>query len=163
MLELRNIFNFCSTVSLQKVSQERLHFAEPRSRCSLTWALSLTSRKSSLTSFWRLYWQLWIDFTHWSGVSIADFEKVNVRWVNFVWHKQHTVIYVNSLWLRDIKFAISHDKKNTTILLRKMGAMHKIMKTMICILRFNHDRFRVVSNSTLCISSTQVAIKPLWW
>ena len=33
--------------------------------------------KTPLTSFWRLYYELWTDFTHCSGVSIADVEQLN--------------------------------------------------------------------------------------
>ena len=29
----------------------------------------------------QLYCQLCIDFTHWSGVSITEFEQVNAGWV----------------------------------------------------------------------------------
>ena len=30
--------------------------------------------------FWSLYCLIWIDFTHCSGVSIAEFEQLNVDW-----------------------------------------------------------------------------------
>ena len=31
-----------------------------------------------LTGFWCLYYKLWTNFTHYSCVSIADFEQINV-------------------------------------------------------------------------------------
>ena len=37
--------------------------------------------RTTPTSFWCLYCQLWTDFTHYSGVSILDFNHVNVCWV----------------------------------------------------------------------------------
>ena len=34
----------------------------------------------SMKLFWSLYCLIWIDFTHCSGVSIAEFEQLNVDW-----------------------------------------------------------------------------------
>ena len=47
------------------------------------------NRKTSLKSFWRLYWQLWTYFTHFSGVSVVDFEQVNVVTVWCI----HSIVY----------------------------------------------------------------------
>ena len=33
-----------------------------------------------LMSLWCLYLYLWADLTHWSGVSIVDFEQINAGW-----------------------------------------------------------------------------------
>ena len=32
-------------------------------------------------SFWYIYSELWTDFTHFSGVSIVQFEQANASWV----------------------------------------------------------------------------------
>ena len=39
------------------------------------------TRTTSLTSFWYLYYQIWIDFLHCSDVPIVDIEQVNIGWV----------------------------------------------------------------------------------
>ena len=37
-------------------------------------------RVTLMTSFWCLFCQLWIYFTHCSGVSLVHFEQVNAKW-----------------------------------------------------------------------------------
>ena len=37
------------------------------------------TRTTSLTLFLYLYFQLWTDFTHWSGVCFVDFEQANAK------------------------------------------------------------------------------------
>ena len=37
------------------------------------------NRKTSMTSFWGLYCELWADFKHFSGVFIVDFEQVTCQ------------------------------------------------------------------------------------
>ena len=39
-----------------------------------SWLLGMDS---PMTTFFCLYYELWADFTHCSGVSIVDFEQVN--------------------------------------------------------------------------------------
>ena len=56
----------------------------------------------SLTSFLCFYTQLRIDFTHYSAVSILDFEQVNAGWDDFTltvksWTK--TYRYIFTFWL----------------------------------------------------------------
>ena len=53
------------------------------------------TRTTSLKSFWCLYCQLWTNFTHCSGVSIADFEKVNLGWVEAFRAVQRHSVNVN--------------------------------------------------------------------
>ena len=38
--------------------------------------------KTSLMSFWCLYYWLWTYFKHYFGVSIVDVEQVNTKWEN---------------------------------------------------------------------------------
>ena len=45
-----------------------------------------------MTSFWCICFKLWTDFIHFSGVSIVDFENVNVCWEGY----QVTVLNVNN-------------------------------------------------------------------
>ena len=46
------------------------------------------------TSFCCLYCELWIDFTHCSGISIFDYKQVNAGWVDYLWFIGKILIFI---------------------------------------------------------------------
>ena len=53
---------------------------------------SRSTRTTPLASFWCFQCELWTYFTPFSGVSIVDFEQVNVRWVECPTKVEHRTI-----------------------------------------------------------------------
>ena len=54
-----------------------------------------TIKKTTTNQLWQYYCSIWADFTHCSGVSIVDFEQVNVAWVceSYLRHQLKCKIY----------------------------------------------------------------------
>ena len=73
---------FRNTKKCLLLSQHLLVQSQQWKRHNNMWNLFKVNNKdirtTSLTSFWRLYSDLWTDFTYCSGVSFIDFEQVKV-------------------------------------------------------------------------------------
>ena len=69
------------------------------------------TRRTSLTLFLCLYFELWTYFTHSSGVSLVDIEQVNTGWVmNLITEKQSRpkVFCKEGVLINFVKFTGKH-------------------------------------------------------
>ena len=80
------------------------------------------TRAMSMTSFWCLYYWLWTDFTHISGVSYVDFQYVNTAWQKSMErfgpiHSPHLVIQHENPGSRGLEAHFQDSKFKQIILL----------------------------------------------